>query len=113
MSIVGEIVSLTVELYGRQDPRLEGICTAICQQLTAQLRRGVTVEACRESFVNAGALLALSYLRTLEDDGIDGFDAGTLKLSFADRSDRLSTIAKELMAPWCGKDEFAFCGVRG
>ncbi len=113
MPIVDEIVMLTAEFYGSQDSRMESICAAVCQQLTAQLRRGVTVEACRESFVHAAALLALSYLRALQDDQIDGFDAGTLKLSFADRSDRLSTIAGELMAPWCGKEEIVFRGVSG
>ena len=81
--------------------------------MQARLRSGITVKDCHDSFVYAAALMAVSVVRTLEDDQLSGFDAGTLKLNFADRTDQLIGLAAQLIEPWCRADDFAFQGVRG
>lgn len=113
MSLHEEIVQLAGALSGAPASRLEQICAAVIQNLQTMLRKGVTVEQCRQSFVYAAALMAVSIVKTVDMQEISGFDAGTLKLSFADRSNQLAQMAGQLLAPWCGTDDFAFCGVEG
>lgn len=112
MGIIEDILLLTTDFYGSEDDRVRSVVAAVYHFLPSQLRSGVTPEDCRSAFVPAAAFLAMSYLKVLDHDQLEGFDAGTLKLSFADRSDRLCQLAKTLLAPWCGDRDFAFCGVR-
>lgn len=111
MSVHDEILQLAEALCDGQEDRLAQICCAVEQNLQAQLRSGISVDDCHDSFVYAAALMALSIVKTVDNDQLSGFDAGTLKLNFADRTDHLSSVAKQLLAPWCGADDFAFCGV--
>lgn len=111
MSIQEEILQLTESLADGNCEKLSLICTAAAQNLQARLRKGVSIDDCRESFVYAAALMSLSIVKTMDDDRLSDFDAGTLKLSFFDRTDQLSVIANRLIAPWCATDDFAFCGV--
>ena len=111
MSVQEEILQLAESLSGANHEKLPLICTAAAQNLQARLRSGVSIDDCRESFVYAAALMSLSIVKTMDDDRLSGFDAGTLKLSFDNRTDQLFVIANRLIAPWRAADDFAFCGV--
>ena len=107
-----EVFSLAAELAGKKDPRLEAVCAAVCQYLRQKLRRGVSWEDCRSSFVLAAGILSTSVLRRLDSENLEVFDAGTMRLTFEDRSDAMILMAEKLLEPWC-RDDVAFLGVRG
>ena len=113
MDIYEEILQTAKSLCGGADTHLPLICTAVAKNLQARLRSGVSVEECRDSFVYAAALMTLSIIRTVDNDQLSGFDAGTLKLNFTDRTDQLATLANRLLAPWYSANDFAFRGVNG
>ena len=113
MSVQDEILQLASVLCGGQETELALICPAVVQMLQARLRKGVSIDNCHDSFVCAAALTVLSIVKSTDRDSISGFDAGTLKLSFSERTDQIAVLARQLLAPWCGADDFAFCGVRG
>lgn len=113
MSVQEEILQLAESLAVGATEKLPMICSAVVQNLQTRLRNGVSIDDCRESFVCAAALMSSSIVKTMDDDCLSGFDAGTLKLSFENRTDQLLLIADRLLAPWCAADDFAFCGVEG
>ena len=112
MKPLEEIFSLAGALSGGADPRLEAVCGAVYEYLQQKLRKDVTVEDCRSSFVFAGGLMSAALLQTLDSEGLSGFDAGTMKLTFEDKANAMVTAARELLEPWC-RDDVAFRGVRG
>ena len=112
MKPLEEIFSLAAALSGGSDPRLEAICGAVFEYLKQKLRRGVSVEDCRSSFVFAGGLMSTAVLQALDSEGLSGFDAGTMKLTFEDKTNAMAAAARELLEPWC-RDDVAFRGVRG
>lgn len=111
MSLQQEILDLSFLLHGEQDLQLEVLCPAAAQTLSAQLRSGVSPEDCRESFVTAAALLALSMLESIASGGLESADMGTLNLRFGEEATRLRSLAFGLLAPWT-QNGFAFLGVR-
>lgn len=112
MEPLEEIFSLTEMLTGGRDPRQEAVCGAVYEHVKQKLRRGVSVEDCRSSFVFAAGLLSTAMLKALDSEGLSGFDAGTMKLTFEDKTNAMVSAAKELLEPWC-RDGTAFLGVRG
>ena len=112
MEPLEEVFSLTEMLAGGADPRQEAVCGAVFEYLKQCLRKGVSVEDCRSSFVFAAGLMSTAVLKALDSEGLAGFDAGTMQLKFQDRTDAMTAAARELLAPWC-RDDTAFRGVRG
>ena len=111
MELVQEVAALACQIHGEPDIRLEMLCPAICEQLRTRLRRGVSPEDCRPSFVCAAALTAVSMLEAIYSGGLESMDAGTLALHFGKEGTRLSDLARGLLAPWCD-DGTAFRSVR-
>ncbi len=111
MTVEDKILEVTAALYGAEDPKLPLICSVVIQHLKARLKNGISIDDCRDSFIYASALMSLSIVKTVDNDQLSGFDAGTLKLNFTDRSDQISSLAEKLLAPWVRVDDFAFCGV--
>ena len=111
MSIHDEIVQLATVLCPDGEELLAKICGAVEQNLMSRLRSGVSIDDCRDSFIYASALMSVSVIKTVDADQLSGFDAGTLKLSFHDRTNQISALANQLMAPWLASTDFAFRGV--
>lgn len=112
MAMQDEIRALTVNLL--QSTVDASLVTAVCvgteQLLTQQLRKGLTPEDCHDVFVLAAAMLALSCLNLMASEGLEQFQAGTMRLVFDRSNDRLSATARELIAPYC-QGSTAFVGV--
>ena len=91
---------------------LRTLCRAAQQDLAANLKKGVTMESCKDAFCCAGAFLALSMLPSQSDD-VQSFRVGDVSVTTG-RSDSASaclrTQAAMLMAPY-STGEFAFLGV--
>ena len=111
MELVQEVAVLACQIHGEPDIRLEMLCPAVCEQLRTRLRRGVSPEDCRSSFVCAAALMAVSMLETIYSGGLESMDAGTLALHFSKEGTPLADLARGILAPWCD-DGTAFRSVR-
>lgn len=124
MALTDEIYQMAAVLApGQADETvLKSLCRAAEQAVTARLRPSVTAQDCRDSFVYAAALIAVSYLPS----GVQGtqqvrsFSVGDVSVTAADTaavsgaSACLRTQAELLMAPYCtSSGGFAFLGVRG
>ena len=111
MSLQEEILALAFSIHGEQDSPLETLCPAAEQMLTARLRKGVSIDACRDCFLTACALLAIAMLESVVSGGLESMDMGTLNLHFGSEPSRLRDMAFQLIAPWT-QDSFAFRGIR-
>ncbi len=99
----GEIYSRALTLLGgtlsnEEQALLRDVCAAVQRMLTQTLRAGVTPEDCSEPFSVAAALLAAEVTRSPMRDGLQIFDAGTMRLHFADGP--AGKLARQLLAPW-------------
>ena len=90
---------------------VEAVCVGTEQLLRQQLRSGLTPDDCRDVFVLSAALLSLACLNHAASEGLEQFQAGTVRLVFDRSGDRLSEMARELIAPFC-RSSTAFVGVR-
>lgn len=96
----------------RKENLLELVCQAAEQELSGQLKPGLTPEDCGGLFPLAAAWMALD---TLEagggDGGVTSFTAGevTIRREPGDTRRR----ARELLAPYLMEEGFGFMGVRG
>lgn len=111
MSLQEEIIALAFTLHGAQDRQLETLCPAAEQMLAARLRKGVSIDDCRDCFMTACALLSIAMLESIVSGGLESMDMGTLNLCFGAEATRLRDLALQLIAPWT-HDGFAFQGVR-
>lgn len=91
-------------------------CEAACAEVTAWLRKGVTPEACRSSFLNAAAMLAAGYfLAARKAGGVRSFQVGDVTVTECTEPSLtadLRTQARLLMRPF-STGRFYFTGVRG
>lgn len=120
MSRVQEICTRALSLLGEEEngqvQGLESLCACAEAELAAQLKAGTSPEDCGESFLTAGALLALElYGSAQEAAGITSFRAGEVSYSRnGGKPGSLRAQAYSLLRPWlAGTPDFAFRGVRG
>ena len=96
---------------------LNSLCERACQQLTEELREGVKPEDCAQSFVVAGAWMALAGLEVGRSSGqARRFTAGDVTVDSGDAGQRAQMLyaqAKRLMSGWVKDRKFAFYGVDG
>ena len=95
---------------------LRTVCHAAQENLTAQLRPGLSPADCGEAFILAAAYLALGTLETLGDSGVSSFTAGEVSVRRTEdrgRMNRLEQQAARLMQPSLKDRGFLFRGVRG
>ena len=101
-------------MTGENQAMLEAMCQSAVSALKARLREDLTVEDCKEDFVTAASLLALSTMTKISDmDQLEQITAGDLTLRRGNgdtASECLRAQAKLLMAPYV-KDPFVFVGV--
>lgn len=100
-----EIYALALQLCAlEEDTLLQTLCDAAEQRLRAQLREGIRTESCRDAFVCAAAMLAVSYLPQSKTAGIQSFRVGDVSVTAGgtDAARRLRECARELMAPYTG-----------
>ena len=113
MAMQDEIRELTVNLL--QSTVDASLVTAVCvgteQFLTRRLRKELTPADCHDVFVLAAAMLSLACLNLMASEGLEQFQAGTMRLVFDRSNDKLSAAARELIAPYC-QGSTAFVGVR-
>ncbi|MBO5917750.1 MAG: hypothetical protein J6Q14_03165 [Oscillospiraceae bacterium] len=99
-----------------QEEALLCACCAACEQLSAALREGVSVQDCADTFALAGAWLALAAMETGGTAGqAESFTAGDVSVHTGDSAPRAMTLRRqawELMAPWVKDRRFLFYGVR-
>lgn len=124
MALADEIYQMASVLAPAQTDEtiLASLCRAAEQAVTARLRPGVTAQSCRDSFVYAAALIAVSYLppSCQSAQQLRSFTVGEVSVTAADAAAVsgaaacLRTQAELLMAPYCTSGGgFAFVGVRG
>lgn len=124
MALADEIYQMAAVLAPSQTDEaiLTSLCRAAEQAVAARLRPGVTAEDCRDSFVYAAALIAVSCLPPGGQNAqqVRAFTVGEVSVTAADTAAVsgaaacLRTQAELLMAPYCTPaDGFAFVGVRG
>ena len=113
MTVTDQVIAQAQQLAGdSQDSELLNLlCRAAVSTLAAQLREGFTPESCREDFVTAASLYALSQWQT---GPLREFKAGDMTLKSADggelRPEILREQAMQLMRPYC-LSRFDFRGV--
>ena len=118
MTLVDEVYTrtrvLAPRLNGENQAMLEAVCRSTVTSLKARLRENLTVEDCREDFVTAASMLALSAMSHISDmDQLEQITAGDLTLRRGNgnmASECLRTQAELMMAPYV-KDPFVFVGV--
>ena len=93
MGIMGELDSPQAQF-------LNSIVEAVCQRMDLRLKEGISNADCSSAYITACAMYAVSYLRSLQQEDLSAFTAGTLSLSFESSTSDLTRIADELMAPW-------------
>ena len=98
------------------DEALETLCAAAVEELTAQLRPGVSPDDCAEAFVLAAAWIALGQRELGDGGGVEKFTAGQVSIQRGDpqlRREALRLQARQVMKPWLADEGFSFKGVRG
>ena len=117
MTVTDQVIAQAQQLAGdtQDNELLNLLCRAAVSFLTAQLREGFTPESCREDFVTAASLYALSRWQQGRQTGLlREFKAGDLTLKSADGGtispEILRDQAMQLMRPYC-KGAFSFRGV--
>ena len=118
MTLIDEVYAqarvMAPRLNGENHAILEAVCRSAVGALKARLRTDLTVEDCKEDFVTAASMLALSAMPQLDDmDQLEMITAGDLTLRKGSgnvAADCLRTQAELLMAPYV-KDPFVFVGV--
>ena len=116
MTVTDQVIAQAQQLAGddQDNELLNLLCRAAVSTLTAQLREGFTPESCREDFVTAASLYALSQWQRGRQTGLlREFKAGDLTLKSADGGtispEILRDQAMQLMRPYC-KGAFSFRG---
>ena len=117
MTVTDQVIAQAQQLAGdtQDNELLNLLCRTAVSTLTAQLREGFTPESCREDFVTAASLYALSqWQRGRSTAPVREFRAGDLTLKSVEggelRPEILREQALELLRPYC-KGTFAFRGV--
>ena len=117
MTVTDQVIAQAQQLAGDEDDGelLNLLCRTAVSTLTAQLREDFTPESCREDFVTAASLYALSQWRRGRQTGpLREFKAGDLTLKSADGGgispEILREQAMQLLRPYC-KGAFSFRGV--
>lgn len=113
MTVTDQVFSQAELLTGEPDASsrelLRLLCGAAVSALTAQLRDGVLPEDCREEFVAAASLWALSQWNRGEE--VQEFRAGDLTVKKGSTApEGLKQQALALLRPWL-KSGFTFTGV--
>ena len=113
MTVSDQVLNQAELLVGQTEDtdreRLRLLCRMVEAALARQLREDVTVEDCREDFVTAASVLAVSQWNAGED--VQEFRAGDLTVKKGKRyPDSLKTQALALLRPYL-QSEFAFLGV--
>lgn len=108
-----EIMRLAQAMSGEESVLLEPLCRAALEELTAELREGLTAEDCGSAFPCAAACLAAAALaETRPGGGVASFRAGDVSVTTSEASgNQLRALAKRLMAPY-SRSGFCFQGVR-
>ena len=91
--ILGELSSPKINL-------LMSIVEGVCMGMDRRLKQGISNAECRQAYVAACAMYAVSYLRGTDQEALSAFTAGTLSLSFEDNHSDLTRLADKLMEPW-------------
>lgn len=101
-------------------PLLEALCAAAEAETAGRLKEGAAAQACRETMICAGALLAAAGLVACRGSGkdVESFTAGDVTIRRESGGACLAAAslrrqAAALMAPYWVDDGFAFAGVRG
>lgn len=117
MTVTDQVIAQAQQLAGddQESELLNLLCRAAVSTLTAQLREDFTPESCREDFVTAASLYALSQWQRGRQSGLlREFKAGDLTLKSADGGsvspEILREQALELLRPY-RKGAFSFRGV--
>jgi len=114
--VYAQAVLLAGELDGRSQALLKVLCGAAVTSLAGRLREGITPEDCREPFLAAASLYALSALGSVADSvQVEEFKAGDLTVkqgtASKDAASRcLERQAEGLIRPYL-RDGFCFRGV--
>lgn len=110
------VAAVFAGVHGEKDAALERLCEAARAEVTANLRRGVAPEECRQSLLCASAMLAAShYLAARGGCGVKSFTVGEVTVNAGEAVSTaadLRTQAELLMRPFCAGG-FHFAGVRG
>lgn len=116
--MIEKVLAMAAEL-GKTEPDdgLRALCQAAVDELTGQLRPGLTAEDCGAAFVLAAAWTALA-LRSgsAADGGVERFTAGAVTIQREDarlRSEALRLQARQVMKPYLRDEGFSFRGVTG
>ena len=99
-----------------QESLLSPLCQAIQQELTLQLRPGVTLEDCESAFLLAAAWRVLAALQASDGGaGITSFTAGDVSIRQEGSQETAALLeqAERLMAPYTRDSGFSFQEVRG
>lgn len=90
-------------------------CDAAIAVLTARLRKGITAQDCRESFVCACAWMAIALCDAFAGGEVTAFEMADISVrkNTSHAAQVLMSQAETLMAPWCTAVGFAFLGVSG
>ncbi len=116
-----EIYAAAAGLTGYESDTLYDFCLVAETELENRLKTGVTKESCSGVFIQAAAVLAVSYLNVLENGSgdIESYSAGEVsvrrKSTAAAREmyKALREQAETMMAPFLKDDGFFFREVRG
>ena len=120
MKLTDQVILQAQSLAGEAEEAdlalLRLLCGTAVSNLSRQLREEITPEDCREEFVAAASLYALSSLNSAEDSGkVEEFKAGDLTVkqgaASLDAASRcLERQAEQIIRPYL-KDSFSFQGV--
>lgn len=97
-----------------QDGLLALLCQAAVEDLSGQLKAGMTAEDCGSAFPVACAMMALSAVEQgIGGGGVESFTAGDVSIhrSQSGNASAMTEQARRLMAPFVQEQNFAFRGV--
>ncbi len=116
--MIDKVLAMAAQLGKTEESEeLRALCQAAVDELTGQLKPGVTADGCGAAFVLAAAWIALALrVGSAADGGVERFTAGAVTIRRGDarlRSEALRLQARQVMKPYLRDEGFSFRGVTG
>jgi len=115
--MIDQVLAMAAQLGKTEESEeLKALCRAAVDELTGQLKPGLTADDCGEAFVLAAAWTALALRAGSADSGVEQFTAGAVTIRRGDarlRSEALRLQARQVMKPYLRDGGFSFRGVTG
>lgn len=115
-----EIYQTAEKLIGDAPENLETLCRMAEQEISARIKPNVSMEECKDAFIQAAAMIAAAIYRGAKGgtEDVSAYRAGSVSVTkrvseSGGNYESLRRQAELIMAPYIYDSGFSFIGVKG